>query len=120
MIDKSIRGREHLRSYIHFLEIEKNASTNTIASYKLDLERYLQYLEKKNITSLEKIKERDISGFLSLLYDIGLSASSVSRNLSAIKMFHRFLVRDGVTENNPTENVDTPKLEKQLPDVLSW
>lgn len=110
---------EHLRSYIHYLEIEKNASANTIASYKLDLARYLQYLEEKNITSLEKIKDRDISGFLSLLYDIGLSASSVSRNLSAIKMFHRFLVGDGVTKNNPTENVDTPKLEKQLPDVLN-
>jgi integrase/recombinase XerD len=111
--------KEHVRSYLHYLEIEKNASTNTIASYKLDLARYLQYLEEKNITSLEKIKENDIAGFLSLLYDIGLSASSVSRNLTAIKMFHRFLVGDGITKNNPTENVDTPKLEKQLPDVLS-
>lgn len=111
--------REHLRSYIHYLEIEKNASANTIASYTLDLARYLQYLEEKNIRSLEKIKERDVSGFLSLLYDIGLSASSVSRNLSAIKMFHRFLVGDGITKNNPTVNIDTPKLEKQLPDVLN-
>ena len=111
--------KEHLRSYIQFLELEKNAASNTIASYKLDLSRYLNYLEVKGITTLDRIKERDVSDLLSMLHEIGLSPRSVSRNFSAIKGFHKFLFGEGLTENIPTENIDAPKLSKILPDVLN-
>ena len=111
--------KEHLRSYLHFLELEKNASMNTISSYKIDLARYLDYLETKEIVLPNKIKEKYITTFLGLLRDLGLSPSSVSRNLSSIKMFHKFLVGDGVSKINPAENIETPKLSKTLPDVLN-
>ncbi|MBI1806940.1 MAG: site-specific tyrosine recombinase XerD [Ignavibacteria bacterium] len=110
---------EHLRSYIHFLQLEKNASANTISSYKIDITRYLGYLEAKGISSLKKIEEKQVVGFLSLLRELGLSARSISRNLSAIKMFHKFLVGEGSATRNPAENIDTPKLSKVLPDVLN-
>lgn len=111
--------KEYLRSYIHYLEIEKNASSNTIASYKLDLERYLAYLEERKIQSLNEVKETHISEFISLLYNLGLSPNSTSRNLSAIKMFHRFFVSEGITNADPTIYVEKPKLKKQLPEVLT-
>ena len=111
--------KEHLRSYLHFLELEKNASANTISSYKIDLARYLDYLETKEIILPNKIKEKDIAAFLGLLREFGLSPSSVSRNLSSIKMFHKFLVGEGVSKMNPAENIETPKLSKTLPDVLN-
>jgi integrase/recombinase XerD len=111
--------KEHLRSYLHFLELEKNASANTISSYKIDLARYLDYLETKGIILPNKIKEKDIAAFLGLLRELGLSPSTVSRNLSSIKMFHKFLVGEGISKMNPAENIETPKLSKTLPDVLN-
>lgn len=110
---------EHLRSYIHYLELEKNASLNTILSYKIDLKRYIAFLEAKGIINPSKIREKDFSAYLSVLREIGLSPTSISRNLSSIKMFHKFLVGEGITKYNPTENIETPKLSKQLPDVLN-
>ncbi len=111
--------REQLRAYVHFLQLEKNASQNTIASYTTDLRRYLDFLEGRGITSPERVKRSDISAFLRMLSDIGLSARSVSRNLSSIKMFHKFLLRDGLVSVDPAETFDAPRLSRGLPDVLS-
>ncbi len=110
--------QKHLQSYLNFLNFEKSVSKNTYASYQLDLKRYLAHLDEDGITSIEKITDEFISGFLATLYDLGLSAKSVARNLSAIKGFHKFLVRDGITKYNPTEDIETPKLARKLPDVL--
>ncbi|HZY10089.1 MAG TPA: site-specific tyrosine recombinase XerD [Bacteroidota bacterium] len=111
--------KEHLRSYIHFLELEKNAAGNTIASYSLDLMRYLDFLEAKGITSLNNVKDRDITGFIAMLHDIGLSPRSISRNFSSIKGFHKFLLGEGTVKKNPTQTLEVPKLSRTLPDVLS-
>jgi integrase/recombinase XerD len=111
--------KQHLQSYVHFLQLEKNASVNTVASYRLDLLRYLGFLESLSISSLEKIKGEHISKFLRMLHEIGLAPRSISRNLSSIKMFHKFLVGERTTTIDPTQNIDTPKLSKTLPDVLS-
>ncbi|HEV8539480.1 MAG TPA: site-specific tyrosine recombinase XerD [Bacteroidota bacterium] len=111
--------KEHVRSYLHYLELEKNASPNTIVSYKLDIQRYLDFLEGFAIHVPEKIGERRVSEFLATLFDRGLTPRTIARNLSSIKMFHRFLVGEGITTNDPTQNIDTPKLSKTLPEVLS-
>jgi integrase/recombinase XerD len=105
--------------YLHFLELEKNAATNTIASYRLEITRYLRFLGNSNITALDEIAESHTSTFLGSLRDAGLSPRSVTRAFSAIKSFHRFLVGDGVTENDPTLTIDTPRLARTLPDVLN-
>ena len=110
---------DDLRSYIHFLEVEKNASENTVESYKRDLVRYVQFLEAKGSRSFEAIKGSDVSAFLAMLYDLGLAPKSISRNFSAVKGFHKFLVRERVTTNDPTQHVDPPRLSRTLPDVLN-
>ena len=111
--------KEHLRSYIHYLELEKSASPNTIASYKIDLKRYLDYLESKNINQPDRIGENDVLGFLKVLRGFGLAARTISRNLTSIKMFHKFLAGESIVTTNPAENIETPKLPKYLPDVLN-
>jgi integrase/recombinase XerD len=111
--------KEHLRSYIHYLELEKNSSSNTIASYEIDLKRYFKFLEERGITEPKRIKEKDVSKYLSMLREIGLAPKSVARNLSSIKMFHKFLVGDGIVKINPVENIDSPKLSRTLPEVLN-
>ncbi len=105
--------------YLHFLELEKNASRNTIASYSLDLKRYIEFLERKRISAWGEVTHQHAVQFLGALRDAGLSPRSVSRTCSAIRGLHKFLVVDGIAESNPVEDIETPKLPRGLPDVLS-
>jgi integrase/recombinase XerD len=111
--------KEHCQSYLHFLALEKNASRNTIASYRLDLQRYLAFLERSKVRNIRAVNESHTSQFLHSLHNDGLSPRSVTRALSAVKGFHKFLVGDGITKKNPTETIDAPKLPRSLPGVLS-
>jgi integrase/recombinase XerD len=111
--------KEELRSYFHYLQLEKNISPNTVMAYTSDLERYRTYLQDHGISSVTRIEGKDISKFLLELHKYGLSPRSVARTLSAIRMFHKFLVGDRLVQKNPAENVDPPKLPRELPDVLN-
>ncbi len=110
---------DHVRDYLHYLQLEKNVSENTIASYTHDIKRYVEYLQHQHVEGLERVTERHMSRYIALLHRNGLSPRSVTRSLSAIKGFHKFLVGDGVVRANPTENIDRPKLPRSLPDVLT-
>ncbi len=110
---------EHLRSYLHYLELEKNASSNTVDSYRRDLMRYLDHLDRAGIRALDAVQGEHISGFLRTLVGVGLSPRSVARSLSAIKGFHKFLLGERIAAHNPTVNIEPPKRSKTLPDVLS-
>jgi integrase/recombinase XerD len=107
-----------LRSYVHFLRLEKNSSPNTVDSYSRDLERFLSFLEDEGVGSPELAGEETVSKFIRLLGDLGLSPRSVSRNLTAVKMFYRFLVAEKEATTDPTRNLDAPRLARTLPDVL--
>ncbi|MDI6765450.1 MAG: site-specific tyrosine recombinase XerD [Bacteroidota bacterium] len=111
--------KEHLRSYIHFLELEKDASPNTVASYKLDLKRYLESLDIQGISAIGKVQEKHVAKYLSMLREFDLSPRTITRNLSSIKMFHKFMVGEGILKHNPAENLEPPKLPRELPDVLN-
>jgi len=108
-----------LRSYVHFLRLEKNASPNTVESYRRDLERFLSFLDDAGIESPEEAGEETVSRFIRLLGELGLSARSVSRNLTAIRMFYRFLISEKEASTDPTRNLDAPRLARTLPDVLN-
>ncbi|HUI63989.1 MAG TPA: site-specific tyrosine recombinase XerD [Bacteroidota bacterium] len=105
--------------YLHFLALERNASRNTIASYRLDIGRYVRFLEGRSVSRPEEITEAHSSEFLGSLRAAGLSPRSVTRCMSALNGFHKFLVGEGLSANNPMESIDVPKLERALPDVLS-
>ncbi len=105
--------------YLHFLALEKNASPNTLASYKLDITRYLEFLERRRINDMNKVQDQHTEQFLAALSKSGLSPRSVTRACSAIKGFHKFLLGDGITTRNPATAIDAPKLPRKLPDVLS-
>jgi len=105
--------------YLHFLALEKNASRNTIASYRLDVGRYLRFLGEKGVTAPADITEAQAAEFLASLRAAGLSPRSITRCISSLNGFHKFLVGEGVTQANPIEGIDVPKLARSLPGVLS-
>jgi len=110
---------DFLHEFLNFLRIEKNASKNTVASYQNDLLRYLDYLYNQGIREFSAIKPSHIQGLVYVLGGVGLAASSTARNLSAIRMFHKFLVREGYVEHDPTLNITFPNQPKTLPNALT-
>jgi integrase/recombinase XerD len=108
-----------LGEFMRYLRVERNAAANTIDSYSLDLTRYLQFLGQQGIRSAEKVERTHIIAFLTLLRDLGLTPRSISRNFSAVKSFHRFLISEEFSKTDPTENVEAPKRSRKLPDVLN-
>jgi integrase/recombinase XerD len=110
---------DHVRDYLHYLQLEKNASKNTIASYALDVKRYVGFLQRQRVGHPDRVTEAHVSKFMTSLRKEGLSPRSVTRMLSAVKSFHKFLMGDGIVRINPVGNIDRPKLPRSLPGVLS-
>lgn len=106
-----------LDEFLIFIAVEKGLSGNTVSSYRGDLKSYLSFLKHKKINSIDKVKEKDINEFISVQAKI-MSPKTMARKISSIKNFHVFLVREGLTVNQPCGNLQTPKLPKNLPDVL--
>lgn len=108
-----------IRQYFNFLRLEKGSSQHTLRSYEFDLAKYRAFLVDQNIVTAGKVKEEHLSEFLKELAQKRLSPRSVARILSAVRGFHRFLVGEGLHDDDPTENIDAPKQSKTLPGVLS-
>jgi integrase/recombinase XerD len=108
-----------IRQYFNFLRLDKGSSQHTLHSYQFDLAKYRTFLTDLNIDSATRVNERHLSDFLKLLAQKRLSPRSVGRILSAVRGFHRFMVGEGLHNDDPTENIDSPKRSKTLPGVLS-
>ena len=93
---------------------ERNASPHTIKAYRQDLTLFAAYAGSRGWKQIDHIAVR---GFLSQLYDKGLSKTSVARALAAVRSLYRWLAREGMVEQNPAKLVSTPKLAKKLPRV---
>ena len=109
---------DYLHSFIDYLRVERQVSANTIAAYERDLLRYLQFLQESSIAHPDAIRHTQITAFLELLHNLGLCPSSISRNISAIRTFHRFLLAEEVCLQDPTENITVPKPWMKMPRVL--
>ncbi|MGA7931575.1 MAG: tyrosine recombinase XerC [Candidatus Sulfotelmatobacter sp.] len=93
---------------------ERNASPHTVKAYSRDLSLFAAYAGSRGWTQIDHIAVR---GFLSQLYQKGLSKTSVARALAAVRSLYRWLAREGLVEQNPAKLVATPKLPKKLPRV---
>lgn len=108
-----------LDQFLNYLTVERGLSPNTLDSYSRDLIKYLDYLSTKGIKDISKTSDLTIISFIATLKNGGLSNRSVARNLTSIRMFYRFLTEDHHINDNPTLNIETPKRELRLPQVLS-
>jgi integrase/recombinase XerC len=93
---------------------ERNASPHTVKAYSCDLANFAAYVASRGWKELDHIA---IRGFLSQLYEKGLSKTSVARSLAAVRSLYRWLAQQGVVMQNPAKLVATPKLPKKLPRV---
>ncbi|PID22750.1 site-specific tyrosine recombinase XerD [Sporosarcina sp. P3] len=108
-----------LEDYVHFLTVERQLAQNTVKSYQRDLTAYLRFIESLNVDTVNSIERAMVLQYLQKLKDGGKSSRTLSRHISSIRSFHQFLVREQVTTHDCTIHVELPKIEQQLPVVLS-
>lgn len=111
--------KEFIEDFIDHISVERGLAHNTILAYRRDLTGYVEFLARHKIKAPDAVKRKDVTEFMFSQKKAGLSPKSIGRSLAAVKMFHRFLVRERITNENPTDLVETPKLWKTVPDVLS-
>ncbi len=111
--------QRQLKLFLHHLRLERNLSENTKVSYRHDLMRYLTFINQR-LTSLEKIDFEHIRAFVRELSEVGMEPSSISRNISAIRSFHKYLFLEKITSRNVSQEITLPKLGRYLPTVLSF
>jgi integrase/recombinase XerD len=110
---------ELVRLFLDSISIEKGLSKNTRLAYGRDLQRYAAFLKKAKVLSFDEVTRQEIMDFLLKERDRGLTPASVSRELVAVRMFHRFLAEEGRVKEDVTDAIEAPKLWKHLPEVLS-
>ncbi|MFZ2602904.1 MAG: site-specific tyrosine recombinase XerD [Candidatus Omnitrophota bacterium] len=111
--------RELIETFLNYILVERGLAKNTILSYKDDLGFYMDFLQSRSINALSATSRNDITNFMLNQKDKGISSSSISRRLAAIKSFYRFLVREKLLKSDPTSLIDSPKLWKKIPETLS-
>lgn len=104
--------------YLDHLRVERGLSRNTLSSYANDLNAFFQFLEKKQVP-LKKVTPEMVLDHILWLSDHGRKGRSLARHLISLRGFFRFLVREGVLEQNPTTDLEIPKSGRKLPHFLS-
>ncbi|KPV43519.1 site-specific tyrosine recombinase XerD [Alicyclobacillus ferrooxydans] len=108
---------QRIEPFVEYLAVERGLSLNTLDSYRRDLESFFRYLGPE-IRAVD-VRQIQVIGYLAHLRKLGRANTTVSRNLASIRSFYHFLVREEILEVDPTVNVETPKVEKRLPKVLT-
>lgn len=111
-MDKQIEG------FLEFIKNDKKLSDNTLQSYRRDVLQYEKYVEANNI-NYTKVKSNDIKTYLQYLHDMNKKSSTISRNLASIRLFYQFLLRNNKVKADPTEGIQSPKIEKRVPSILT-
>lgn len=110
----------YLESFLDYIKYERGLSANTSAAYRRDLMKFSEFmLSRQRSEDPEQITKQDIRRFLTHQLDAGISHPTIARRLSSIKAYYKFLVLEGHCQNNPTVDLETPKIKRKLPDVLT-
>lgn len=107
-----------LTMFIDFLAIERGLAKNTLSAYRSDLKEFFDFIKEKNI-QIEELKKEEILAYIVNLKQKKRANSTISRQLAAIKAFFKFLQQEGIVIINPTSDLEGPKKQKRLPQVLS-
>ncbi len=111
--------RKKLKDYTDFLTVEKGLSVNTIDSYRRDIDTFIAYAEKNKIKNVLDVNRQVIVQHLGELKNKGRATSTISRTIASLRSFFNYLLHEGVIDSNPALDLESPKIEKKLPRVLS-
>ncbi len=109
---------KQIKLFLEFLENDIKLSSNTLQSYKRDITQYQEYIDKNGLNYL-KIDNENIDKYFENLKAMNKKTSTISRNLATIRSFYQFLLRTKKIKKDPTIGVQSPKVEKKVPSILT-
>ena len=109
---------DYLDLFISYIAVEKGLAANTMEAYSRDLARYLEFLEQQGRHAPGAVLSSDIAGFMGRLKEYGIAPRSRARCLSAIRMFHKFLMIESYCDSNPASIIEAPRTLHKLPEFL--
>lgn len=118
LTNTSVVGKAIIRRYIQYLRLERSYTANTLDAYLKDLQKLLNYYADEGI-DFRCVTLEQLDCFSKTLQDLGVGPRSVARILSGVRSFYRFLTLEKEVETDPTELLESPKIGKHLPEVLS-
>ena len=111
--------KKQVEEFLAYLSVERGLAKNTLESYKLDLEGFMAYCRQKGEEELPISDRNLILGYLLKLKQMGRSPATVSRRISALKTFYKYLINEGIRDDDPTANLESPRPGQRLPRVLN-
>jgi integrase/recombinase XerD len=116
-----LEWRSAIKGFRAYLKLEKSLSENSIEAYSRDIDKLYQYSEIQSIKlKPETITLNDLRGFIVWVNELGMIPSSQARILSGIKSFYKYLLIEDMIKSDPSELLESPKLQRKLPDTLSF
>lgn len=110
---------ENVDDYIEYLRGTKHLSDNTTVSYRRDLKKFIDFLEKSQVKTLDKVTVTNMNAYIMFLEKGGCATSTVSRNIVSMKSFFQYLLQNGIVEEDPTILIKPPSVEKKAPTILT-
>jgi len=113
--------RAAIKGFQAYLKLEKSLSPNSIEAYSRDIEKLYQYSDAQTVKiNPESITLTDLRQFINWVNELGMIPSSQARILSGIKAFYKYMLMEDIIKNDPSELLESPKIQRKLPDTLSY
>ena len=106
---------DYKESFLHYIQTEKRYSPHTVRSYINDLDQFSSFLLSQNTTDFEHVSSHDVRAWIVSLMSDSYSAVSVHRKISCLRVFYKYLRKEGILSSDPLEKVVLPKRKKTLP-----
>ncbi len=111
--------KKEIEDFYEYVHLIRGQALNTAKSYRRDLLKLNDFLQTKNVLSVTKVQKADMSEWIGVLFDSGLSTKSIQRHISSAKSLFQFLKKRGVIDVSPLETIRPPKASNYLPNTLS-
>ena len=109
---------KQLKQFLRFLENSKKASSNTLQSYKRDLKQFEDYLNENGL-KYNKVTEENLKSYFDYLKEQNKKPSTISRTIASIRAFYQYEIKNNKLNADPTEHIQSPKIEKRTPCILT-
>lgn len=110
---------KEISAFIAYLHNVKNTSGNTEMSYRRDLEKVLHFMASRGIQEVKDVTAQDLMDYVKYLEDNKFAAATVSRNIASLKAFYHYMVQEGLVEEDISDKLKAPKIEKKAPEIMT-
>lgn len=110
---------EHVEKFIAYLVTERNLTPNTTSAYRTDLNQFLEFMATRKVSDMSRAENADVLAFMLFLKEKQYSNATVARRTAAVKSFYAFLVSIRAVSIDPTNAIESPKVEREAPKSLT-